>query len=321
MIYFRKKNSRGEIIASNTPNNLVQEDYKQKDFYIDSGVFSLITDEQDLVKSSKIFKKIGEASAQIFVSLHKQFVGQIKAHSHTLKRLQGQLIQKLESIVENPMLVSADYDRQRDQVAKNIKEKPELAADVLLYAKKRIFELDAHIESFEVLHMGEDIILDIRPHNIRRLLINILHAFDTFTEQGIRPIFTFDDNFAESNKIKLDYKTINSAFYNFFDNMTKYAKPYTEVKFYFEPTIVSKFSIRVSMKSLRIERNELEDIFKLYCRGKNAEKIGGLGVGMYVVRKALALNKMSICVTPNYSDMETYDGCQYILNEFVISNL
>lgn len=214
MIYFEKRSSRGETTASNIPKNLLGPEWRRKEINLpDATSVSFVTNDPDLIKSSRVLKKLALA----FNSIHEQFTDQLKAHSHTIKKLQGQLAQKLDGIIESPMLSYADdYPTHRSKVAVMIQNKNELAADTLLYLRKRIIEMDAHIQGFEVLHMGEEIRLDIQQHNIRRILINILHAFnDDFTTQQIHPHFMFDDASAEVSKLALDYKTINAAFYNF----------------------------------------------------------------------------------------------------------
>ncbi len=117
--------------------------------------------------------------------------------------------------------------------------------------------------------------------------------------------------------MELDYKTINTALYNFFDNAIKYIKPGSPIRLFFNAE-KEKFELKIVMMSLRIEQDELKKIFEFRYRGVNVKNIDGLGIGMHVVQKALALNSFSIKVSPDYSRMENYEGDQYILNEFSI---
>ncbi|MEK7180889.1 MAG: ATP-binding protein [Patescibacteria group bacterium] len=317
----QKKNNRGEIIFSSLPRDFSSSNYQPREFKLGNGTLVLFTDDLLLLKRAKILRKVEEICSPALEFIQEYFIQQIKAHSHTLKKLQGQLKQKSEALVENPMLAAqVDYSHQRNIVADKIKKNPEAAADVFIYLQKRIFEVEAHISSFEILHMGEELQLDVRPHNIRRLILNILHAFqDRFDEYHVRRTFKFEDDMAESKKIRLDYKIINTAFYNFFDNAVKYVKPYSEMVFCFDVDEGNYFKLRVKMKSLRIEKDEIQRLWELGYRGKNAKQIDGSGVGMYVIKKALRMNSFDMQIQPDYSVMEIYEDSQNISNEFVIS--
>ncbi len=319
MTFYRRKNTGGEVTATNIPENFDISSYTTKEFNLGDGKIEFITNDLELVKRSKILRKVVETSGPIVISIQDNFINQIKEHSHTLKRLQGQLKQKIEGVVDCKKFPNKNHSEQREIVSNEIKSDVKTIADVLIYLRKRILEIDAHIASFEIIHMGEEIQLDIRPHNIRNIIINILYAFeDESRGTWIKPSFQFTNELAETNKIKLDYKTVNTAFYNFFDNAIKYIKPSSDIRFFLSFQD-GEFKLLITMISLRIEQEELAKIFDLRYRGKNAEKVEGLGIGMYVVKKALELNRFSIKVNPDYSHMEHFQGKQYILNQFEIS--
>ena len=64
--------------------------------------------------------------------------------------------------------------------------------------------------------------------------MNISYAFnDQFENQGVTCQLNFEHDEADSHKVDLDYKTINAAFYNFFDNALKYVKTNSQIRFYF----------------------------------------------------------------------------------------
>lgn len=321
MILFEKKNQKGEIVASNFITSSVLYNLKTKEFKTNSGILIISSDESDLVNSSRIFKKVGESLALGFDLLQKSFIEQIHAHSHTLKKIQGQLIQKVEGVVNNSEYsLAKSYGEQKSIVIEQVKNNPEIVADSLIYLQKRIFELGAHMASFEILHMGEHIDLDFKNHNLRRLLINILYAFEEHLDDSyIKPHFMFEDEMTENNKISADYKTLNSAFYNFFDNAIKYSKPSSEIRFYLHENNNSNFKLVITMKSLKIDQDELEKVFCFGYRSRNCNDSDGSGVGMYVVRKALYLNNLNIQIIPDYADMERFNGKQYILNKFIIT--
>jgi len=325
MIYFERKNQNSEIIFSNISECKNSEGYEYKEIPLRNGSIFLFTNLPILIKRSKIFRLVREICSPVLDSIindiDEKSIELIKAHSHTLKKLQGQMTQKIEEIIDNPMLIaSQDFNEQREVVSCRIIKNPSEAAEILIYLKKRISEVEAHISSFQIIHMGKDIYLDFHHTNIRRLILSVMSAFqDSLDEKHIKIIFKFEDDFAERDKIKLDFKTIHTALYNFFDNVIKYTKPYSEVRFYFDIDVEKKFTIDTTMKSLRIEHDECIKIFELGYRGKNTTKVDGCGVGMFVFKKALELNRLKIIVVPDYSNMELYNNQQYILNKFIIS--
>ena len=81
------------------------------------------------------------------------------------------------------------------------------------------------------------------------------------------------------------------------------------------------FVLKVSMMSLRIDQDELDLIFDEGYSGRHAAHDAGDGVGMSVMRKALALTKMKIEIDPNYSESETLNKQKFIRNVFIISEL
>lgn len=322
MILFSKKNSKGIIVATNINDDNLLKNKKVKEFETSSGILMISTDDTDLLKSSKVFKRVGESCALAFDLMHKNFIDQFTAHSHTLKKIQGQLSQKIEGLLSSQLYALAkSYDEQKQVVLEKITTNPEEVADNLIYLHKRIFELGAHMSSFEILHMGEQLSLDVKKHNLRRLLINVLHGFeDRLEESLVKPSFKFEDEDAEECKMEADYKTINAAFYNFFDNAVKYAKPDSQIRFYLKNDD-NEFKLIITMKSLRIDQDELEKVFELGYRSRNCINKDGSGIGMFVVNKALQLNKFNIEIEPEYSNMERYNDHQYILNKFIISKI
>jgi signal transduction histidine kinase len=325
MIYFQRKDKNGEVIISNI-GKIKLEGYDLREIPLKEGLLVIFTNNRLLVKNSKIFREVRDICAPvldgIFNFINSDFIDKIKSHSHNLKKIQGQLIQKIESIVDSQEIIEAkDYESLKKIVSEKIKKNPDDAAETIIYARKRVVEIDAHISTFEILHMGKNIVPNFQFHNIRSLIIDISHAFnEQFSDLGMKVFYKFDDEIARANKIRLDYKIINSALYNFFDNAVKYAKPYSIIDIYFEIIKNNQFELKFSMNSLRIEKSELQDIFNLGYRSENAKDIDGSGVGMYVIKKALEINNLLIKVNPDYSKMDSHNNKQYIRNEFVIYN-
>lgn len=320
MIFFTKIDIKGDKVADTISAASNIKHLKQREFASANGKLILLSDDQDLLKSSRLFSKIGNLALQIFDELHKYFRTQLEVQSHTLKGIQAHLAQKIEQIIDSPLQgKSLSYAEKRELLKKKILEDPDKATDVLLYLDKRIFDLDAHMSSFQILHMGEFIDLQVQKHNIIRLILNIWHAFDDeFKGKNIRYQFNFSDAYANEKQIRLDYKTINAAFHNFFSNAVKYAKPNSAINFSFE-TSNDEFVLKISMTSLIIEQNELERIFELGYRSIHCKDKIGTGVGMFVVKKAFDLNNLSIRVETDSKSISEDKSYSYSLNTFIIS--
>ncbi len=173
--------------------------------------------------------------------------------------------------------------------------------------------------SFEILHMGKTIKINKSKLNMRKLILNIWHGFEEdFNEKDVKPRFLFDNDFAESNKIYLDYKTFSTALFNLLDNTVKYVKQGTEVCFELNVS-KEKFELIIKMQSLFIKEDELPRLFDLGFRGNNSQEFDGQGVGMFIFKKAMDLNDFDITINPDYSSTQTDGEKQYTFNKFIIS--
>ena len=47
--------------------------------------------------------------------------------------------------------------------------------------------------------------------------------------------------------------------------------------------------IKIKDHGVGIPKNEMKNVFKLFSRGSNVSKIGGLGIGMFIVRRCVLL--------------------------------
>jgi len=176
------------------------------------------------------------------------------------------------------------------------------------------------MSSFELLHMGKSIKPDFSRHNIRRLILGVVHGFEElFDNKRVRLRFHFSDDFANTHKLNLDYKTMNAALYNFFDNTAKYVLPGSYIDFDFTVD-ENNFSILIKMMSVKIEIGELDKIYELGYRSENGKEIEtGTGIGMFVLKKAFELNNINIKIIPDYKISKYHSESEFVLNCFKIS--
>ncbi len=320
MIWFSVKTDGGDnLFKSKFPR--LKSGSKVRNFAYGNKLLEFETDDVDLVKSSRLFSKVGPVAYDVFEQLYESFRGQIEAQAHTLKKIQAQLSQKIEQIVVSPLNHGKyAYTEQKRLVSQTIAADPDTAAEILIYLGKRISELDAHMSSFELIHMGEFIKLDKQKHNIRRLLLNIWHAFDgQFYKRNIRYNFSFQDSYADENKLHLDYNTINTAFYNFFDNCSKYVFPGSEIIIDFSVKNDSSFIITITMESFLIKKDEISHIFDLGFRCDSCSNIEGSGVGLHVFKKVLEMHGFDVEIESDGEIIFSDESNTYSKNTFVVT--
>lgn len=319
MIFFEKQDVNGDVVAKSLDYH-VNEGSGEKIIQGNNGNLKLVIGDRDLLRSSRLFGKLSSLAYDIFESVYKYYQDAYTAQSHTLKKIQGQLRQQIEGIVEHPLLRTAEnYEQQKQMIVDIFSKKPESIADTLIYLQKRVFELGAHMSSFEILYMKERLYIDKQKHNIRRLILNIWHGFDdAFEKKDIRYHFYFEDGIAEENKLYADYKTMNAALYNIFDNAVKYSMPGSEIRFNFNIDGDS-FRLMINTLSLSIDEDELPNICSLGYRGRNCVGIEGSGVGLYIVKKALKLNGLDFDIKSTDSVVKEHEGKVYKTNTIEIS--
>ncbi|MFH1047058.1 MAG: hypothetical protein V1738_02045 [Patescibacteria group bacterium] len=323
-MFFDIVDSEGKVLARNFDSSKEDVAFGRSTSFDKEGLkFVIYSTRPDFKKSNSLFKRCSGAVGEVFLSAHNFFTEQLVSMGHTLTSLQIQAKQKIEGIIDKDTIIrTEDYSDLKNHVVSLVRNDPEEAAETLIYLEKRIFEIGAHLKGFELIHQGKRLRLDARPQNVRSVLFNVAHAFfDDFEDNSIKVVVNHIDlSFAESHKISFDYSTMNVALYNFYLNATKYCLPGSAIYHDFTvDEVEGSFNLCIKMRSLRIEKNELQTIFDYGTRGISAKNIEGSGVGLFVMKKALELNNMEVRVEPDYSKSEKNRGDQYIQNTFIIS--
>src|SRR5258708_1168768 len=193
MIWLKQIDPKGNTIIDTIKGISKDTLKKEREFTSENGSLILATDDRDLISSSRLFSKTGNLAINIFDETNKYFRTQLEAQSHTLKNIQAHLTQKIEQIIDSPLRSNNfNYEEKSEILKQKILNDPDKATEVLLYLNKRIFELDAHMSSFQLIYMGEFIDLVSQQHNIRRLILNIWHVFDDeFNEKKLHISLNF----------------------------------------------------------------------------------------------------------------------------------
>ena len=337
MIYFevRDKNN-GKIIIENISRfdcplclkenknqTLRKEGIKSR--YEEYGLFSLwfVADrDSDLLRSNSLFNKTMKMYANLAEIFWAYYIEKLKMQSHTLRTIHGQMKQKIEGVAEKKNFRGIDYAESKLKISHIISEDISGTADTLCYLNKRVSNLEAHIEGVDLMCFSDILSYNVpfKKVNVKKVLLNILSPFlKDLNDKKIFLNICIDDQYAESNKISLNYKFLNLALYNFFDNVIKYAKNDSYVKVIFQSKNKGEFEIDFEMISCKIDKDELDKIFDCGYSGRHACGSGD-GIGMFYVKNFLKITKMDIFVTPVYSETEEISEITYTKNIFKIFN-
>lgn len=328
MIYFEVKNKLDEVLASNMhlfskrelfdydKNKAIRSQRLKSAFVERDGVsvWFVVEDENDLLNSNRVFNKTLDAYAVMSASFFEYYHSKIQAHSHTLRSIQGKMKQKIDGLASKKDFQGENYNESKEKIRQKIEENLDKAADTICHLNKRVAEIDAHIEGFDVLYMGNERSTVFQQVNIKKVLLNIIAPFLTeFKQKRVDVNVEIKDEYAEANNIPLDYKLFNLALCNFLDNAVKYSKHGSAISFRFQKN-GNTFCIEVTMESTKIDEDEVELLFDEGYSGRHATKLAGDGIGMSVIRKALKLNNMELQCLPG-------KGMDYATNEFKIQKI
>jgi len=88
----------------------------------------------------------------------------------------------------------------------------------------------------------------------------------------------------------MDSKWTKEAVFNIIDNGVKYTKPYGKIVI-----TVKRFEmfamIEIIDTGIGIKKEEINNIFKRFYRGENSENEEGVGIGLYLSRKIISMQK------------------------------
>ncbi len=338
MIFYEIKNKKdGKIIISNMASfehaNYFKDNKNQKikeGFLIsrlkEDDVFSvwiISVGNEDLFKSSvKKFNFLAENYLEMSKNFFDFYVNKMNGHSHTITTIQGQMLTKLEGLIQRKQFRSSSYSESIEKLKGLIFGREDEISEILFYLDKRLFDMRNQIDGFNFLYINNDINIDNLEHNpvnIKKVILNIATPFlDDFKKNKIRlNIESITDDFAQNNKIILNYKFFNLAMYNFFDNISKYSKEVTDVKITLDYKNENHFSLYFEMVSRYIDSDEINLIFEDGYSGKHSAGKSGNGIGMFYTKKALNIVGLDIVVDNIYGDF-FYENNRYSTNVFKV---
>lgn len=158
---------------------------------------------------------------------------------------------------------------------------------------------------------------ELKTHKVHRVFLNVLHLFvQDFNSNKVRVNMGLSEH-----QITLDYETFHVGLFFVLDNCLKYVAPDSNFSVTFGSGPSGDFQIKIDMISMRVEPNELENIFLEGYSGKIAINSGkaGSGHGMYRAKRMFSISKATIAFVPHYLEKAfELNHIQYNRNEIII---
>ena len=199
------------------------------------------------------------------------------------------------------------------------------AANDICQMSHRARDLDAQIETLRIISGYADNTGSFLSTDIKKALYRLTNPFvDELIKRDITIDIQISNNEAARNKIKLVHSFFNASIWHLFDNANKYALSGSTIVVTVDFNSTPK-KLFIKMISITIEKYEENTIFLENRQGKNVKKLDdsgiaqdGVGIGLFIVRKALSLMKASIFVERGEFVKEE-GGYPYNKNSFIIS--
>lgn len=326
MIYLRLKRN-GSVILNTFPEDFKVENYSEKERgvtyqFVSKGdlvnnfEFFIGNSKQNerLIKSRKNFNVILgiiEPIIELVAKNLKEDTNSIlEEYLHNLVKIHG----NQKSIIER----FTDFDKPQesfndfvDSVSLKIRNNPDQFAKDICDMSKEIRLMDYHIGGYRLLN-DKKTEKSLTKQNLKKFLLGLSHQF--FKDLSGNNIYIELNGVSDKIYCLFEYETFNIAMHNFLQNAVKYSKPNSRIHV---KTNDSKKQLIFSMDSVKIERDEMENLFEKGVYGKNTpEKFRGDGIGMNTLKKALMRSNITLHIDPEYANNENYNGVEYVRNVF-----
>ena len=233
---------------------------------------------------------------------------------HNLTSINAHNIQEIYALVPQEIL----RDNLKDQIQvikKHLETHKKDAAFTFLRIAKHNLAMKAEFSVFNKLY-DELPKLDTKIHQIRKVILNVLHTF--FIDFSDKNIYVKVDDFA--GRVKIDYESIHVALFHLIDNMSKYSCPNEDINIQFQKNN-GFINVDFKMYSIQITDEEQTKIFEEGYSGKYAKIMNkhGQGIGMTRIKKLLELNGAELIINRNEtSDIKRIKNINYAKNVFTL---
>lgn len=312
-----------DILMDSFPKDFItpkkEEEKSEKMRYLrkstNFGVLEILAvNEQRVADSNKVFKKFSICLETILENTINRAREIADDYLHNIVKIHG----NQKNILERCVSGAEGQDSYNDFVGaiKNkIQDVPDEFAEDICALVKETRLVDYHIGGYNLFHNLSPKPSITENHNLRKFLLGLSHLF--FDSLGKNNIVLSLHNVNKDFKCSFEYETFNVAMHCFIENLVKYSKPYTTVSAH---TDDNTGELIFDMESIRIEKNEINEIFKRGVSGSNVpDDLQGKGIGMYQLKKAIDRSGIKLSIEPDYSRISYMGETRYTLNSFIFS--
>ncbi len=228
---------------------------------------------------------------------------------HNLITYNAHISQDLYGIIPFEVFKEKGFDSVRIISEELSLSKKEHAIAVLRMLKNSTM-MKSEFSVFEKLY-NETPSLEMYEHEVHKVILAVFNSFwYELIQNGVKI-----DIKKSHEKFIIDYDSVSAALAHLIDNAVKYIAPDTDltVCIYRENRgVVLDFE----MISMYIYEDEIEEIFEEGYSGRIPKSIGanGSGIGLYMIKKLLALNGAEIEVIAGQKDLITINSVSYSKN-------
>ena len=263
---------------------------------INDSITFLCTSDNEVIKSSKLFKKQLKIYASSFSEIEgikNGILREVKEESNTLLHnivnFNAKTIQAINGYLL-PEQLGRNYQEQIDSIINSItNEKQEWARRIFGYMKNSI-SMKVEISVFRRF-IEENPEIKLQPTKIKSAILNTFHLFfDDFSSKEVY-VEIKDSN----QKLLIDHEIFQVAITHFADNATKYVAPNSRIIIDFKET-TNNFKIIFDMISIPIDNDERYSMCDKGFSGNfaKANNLNGNGIGMYYISKALDFHEATL---------------------------
>ena len=219
-VYIKECNSRSQKFECNI-DGCKKRHGKVKN---EDGSVYAITDNKDLVRSSKLFKKnlnlylkLIDKAIKYRNDLATKYSDNISRILHNVITLTSQNMQEIYSLVPQNVLTS-DLKDQLKTIRSHISSDLDESAKIMFRLIKNNILIKTEFQVYKTLN-NPDQLLTKREHDLKKVVLNAFHAF--FYDFKSKGIYV---NIEDCNrKLNINYPTLTGALVHFIDNAAKYS--------------------------------------------------------------------------------------------------
>lgn len=278
--------------------------------------FHLKVENEDEKRSSRLRKTFFEVLENTTINFLESETKRFNKYNHIVRTISEQLSQKVDGYFGDKKWYSNNYVEALNNIESILLENTNETRKLIHYFNKISIDLKNHIEGWEIIYIKDNYVPDFSQVSLRKAILNQFSSFaEEFDDLNIK--MRFSDHFSDEYTVALDKKLFSLVMYNFFSNTLKYSLPEEEIRLNYSD---EKNQLDVSMYSARIEKSELPNIFDDGVRGVHANKFSssGSGQGLFVVKKALGLMRMSnMHIDPQYAKIKSFNDTVFVENHFI----